>query len=70
MFKIAMAMGNANYRYGEPLRIDKKAFDTFRNAFASFGLGTKTGIDLPGESAGLIGNGTLTGMLLDLSIGS
>lgn len=69
MFKIAIAMANANYRYGEALRIDKKAFDTIREGFASFGLGTKTGIDLPGESPGLIGNGTLTGFLLDLSVG-
>ncbi|KAA0966066.1 penicillin-binding protein 2 [Sporosarcina sp. ANT_H38] len=69
MFKIAMAVANANYRYGESLSIDKKAFDTFRQSFASFGLGTKTGIDLPGEAAGLIGDSTLTGILLDLSIG-
>ena len=57
------------YRYGESLSIDKKAFDTFRQSFASFGLGTKTGIDLPGESGGLIGASKLTGILLDLSIG-
>lgn len=69
MFKIAMTIANANYRYGESLSIDKKAFDTFRQSFASFGLGTKTGIDLPGEAAGLIGESTLTGILLDLSIG-
>lgn len=69
MFKIAISLANANYRFGESLRIDKKAFDTFRQSFASFGLGTKTGIDLPGESPGLIGNDTLTGFLLDLSVG-
>jgi cell division protein FtsI/penicillin-binding protein 2 len=69
MFKIAMSLANANYRYGESLSIDKKAFDTFRQSFASFGLGTKTGIDLPGESGGLIGDSKLTGILLDLSIG-
>ncbi|MER2088483.1 MAG: penicillin-binding protein 2 [Sporosarcina sp.] len=69
MFKIAISLAKANYRFGEALRIDKKAFDTFRQSFASFGLGTKTGIDLPGESPGLIGNDTLTGFLLDLSVG-
>jgi penicillin-binding protein A len=69
MFKIAISMAKANYRYGEAMSIDKKAFDTFRQSFASFGLGTKTGIDLPGESAGLIGKDTKTGFLLDLTIG-
>ena len=69
MFKIAISLANANYRYGEALSIDKSAFDTIRQSFASFGLGTKTGIDLPSESPGLIGTDTLTGFLLDLSIG-
>ena len=69
MFKIAIAMANANYRYGEALRIDKKAFDTIRQSFASFGLGTKTGIDLPGESPDSSETVTLTRISLDLSIG-
>ena len=30
MFKIAIAIANANYRYGGALSIDKKAFDTLR----------------------------------------
>src|SRR6185437_4140905 len=41
----------------------------FRQSFGSFGLGTKTGIDLPGESAGYVGNNTLTGLLIDFAIG-
>ncbi len=69
MWKIAITIANANYRYGEALSIDKSAFDTFRQSFASFGLGTKTGIDLPSESPGLIGTDTLTGFLLDLTVG-
>ena len=50
-------------------RNNEIAFDTFRQSFGSFGLGTKTGIDLPGESGGLIGDSNSIGILLDLSIG-
>lgn len=69
MFKIAIAMANGNYRYGQALPIDKTAFDTFRQSFASFGLGVKTGIDLPSEAPGYPGKETKTGFLLDLTIG-
>ncbi|GKV64613.1 MULTISPECIES: penicillin-binding protein 2 [unclassified Sporosarcina] len=69
MFRIAMALGKANYRPGQALAIDKTAFETFRQTFASFGLGTKTGIDLPGEYSGVTGTETITGKLLDFSIG-
>ncbi|WP_318615030.1 penicillin-binding protein 2 [Sporosarcina sp. YIM B06819] len=69
MFKISIAMANATYRYGQAMRIDKTAFDTFRQTFASFGLGTKTGIDLPGEATGYPGRETKSGLLLDFSIG-
>ena len=37
--------------------------------YASFGLGVKTGIDLPVESLGYSGKSTLPGHLLDFSIG-
>lgn len=40
-----------------------------RYYFGQFGLGVKTGIDLPNESAGQIGRGNQPGFLLDLSIG-
>ena len=69
MFRIALAMANSNYSSKESAGIRKTAFDTFRQSFASFGLGTKTGIDLPGESGGLIGDSNSIGILLDLSIG-
>ncbi|MDV6377909.1 penicillin-binding protein 2 [Sporosarcina sp. GW1-11] len=69
MFRIAMGLGNATYRPGQGLPIDKKAFDTFRENFASFGLGVKTGIDLPGEYTGVTGTETIPGKLLDFSIG-
>ncbi|AMQ05864.1 MULTISPECIES: penicillin-binding protein 2 [Sporosarcina] len=69
MFRIAMAMADSNNSTEGAKRIRENAFDTFRQSFASFGLGTKTGIDLPGESPGLIGESNSIGILMDLSIG-
>jgi len=69
MFRIAMAMANSNNGSAESERSIENAYDTFRQSFASFGLGTKTGIDLPGESGGLIGDSDSIGILMDLSIG-
>ncbi|WP_342511341.1 penicillin-binding protein 2 [Sporosarcina sp. FSL K6-1522] len=69
MFRIAFSLGGATYRPGKAMRIDLGAFDTFRQSFGSFGLGTKTEIDLPGEGTGAVGTDTLTGKLMDFSIG-
>lgn len=69
MFRIAMTLGGVSYRAGGSLPIDVKAFDTFRGHFGSFGLGVKTGIDLPGEYTGVTGTETIPGKLLDFSIG-
>ncbi|GEN84380.1 penicillin-binding protein [Sporosarcina luteola] len=69
MFRIAMSLGNAVYRPHMPLPIDVKGFDRLRNAYASFGLGVKTEIDLPGEYSGQIGNDVDKGKLLDFAIG-
>jgi cell division protein FtsI/penicillin-binding protein 2 len=68
-FKIAMKVGKANYRYNTALVIDPKAFDAYRNTFAEFGLGVKTGIDLPLEGTGYKGDNTVSGHLLDFAIG-
>ncbi|MGI6325329.1 MAG: peptidoglycan D,D-transpeptidase FtsI family protein [Bacilli bacterium] len=68
-FRIAMAIGKGNYRYNQPLVIDSKAFDLYRDFYQQFGLGVKTGIDLPIESVGYKGSSTLSGHLLDFSMG-
>lgn len=65
----AIKVGKGNYQYNKPLVIDKEAFNTYRNTFAEFGLGVKTGIDLPNEITGLKGSNTTSGLLLDFSIG-
>lgn len=69
MFKTAIAIGKGNYQPGQPLSVDPKAFNTIRDSFAQFGLGIRTGIDLPNESVGFKGMSTSPGFLLDLSIG-
>ena len=68
-FYTAIKVGNGNYQYNKPLRVDPQAFTTYRNTFAEFGLGVKTGIDLPVESLGYKGSSTLAGHLFDFSIG-
>ena len=68
-YKIAIKVGNGNYQYNEALKIDESAFEKYRSMYASFGLGVKTGIDLPVESLGYTGTSTLPGHLLDFSIG-
>ncbi|WP_088071091.1 peptidoglycan D,D-transpeptidase FtsI family protein [Gottfriedia luciferensis] len=69
MFRTAMAIGHAHYVENKPLDIDVRAFDTFRNSFSEFGLGVKTGIDLPNEAIGFKGVDKSPGFLLDMAIG-
>lgn len=69
MFRTAIAIGGGNYVPNQSLRINEEAFPTIRNSFAQFGLGVRTGIDLPNEMAGFKGTETNSGNLLDLVIG-
>lgn len=68
-FKIAMRVGGANYSYNEDIKIDPVAFQIYRSTFNQFGLGVKTGIDLPVESLGYIGSSIKPEFLLNYSIG-
>ncbi|MBA2873488.1 peptidoglycan D,D-transpeptidase FtsI family protein [Thermaerobacillus caldiproteolyticus] len=69
MFKTAIAIGGGKYQPHAPLSIDPDAFTTIRKYFSQFGLGVKTGIDLPNEIIGFQGTSKLPGFLLDLAIG-
>ncbi len=69
MFRTAIAIGGGNYVPNQSLRIKDGAFSTIRNSFAQFGLGVRTGIDLPNEMSGFKGIETNSGKLLDLAIG-
>ena len=68
-YKIAIKVGNGTYEYNQGLSLDESAFDKYREMYAEFGLGKKTGIDLPVESLGYMGSSKLPGHLLDFSIG-
>ncbi|WP_270179290.1 peptidoglycan D,D-transpeptidase FtsI family protein [Alkalihalobacillus sp. CinArs1] len=69
MFKIAMMMAGYDYEPNKRSSYNPEAYNQMREAFSQFGLGVPTGIDLPGESAGLNGGIGVFGNLLDLSIG-
>lgn len=53
--QLGMKIGGQNYTQGSPLALHADAFQTLRNGLGQFGLGTKTGIDISGETAGYRG---------------
>ncbi len=69
MFKTAIEIGEGNYVPNRPLSVKPDAFDTMRSHFSQFGLGKRTGIDLPGEQIGYKGTELGAGKLMDLAIG-
>jgi cell division protein FtsI/penicillin-binding protein 2 len=70
MWKTVIAMGNGKYIPNGPLALDTATtFNTMRQSFGQFGLGTRTGIDLPNEMSGFPGSENKSGLLLDLAIG-
>lgn len=69
MFLTAIKIGEGRYIPHGSLPINIEAFNTIRQSFAQFGLGVRTGIDLPSEQSGFKGTSTLPGHLMDLAIG-
>ncbi|MGM0904039.1 MAG: peptidoglycan D,D-transpeptidase FtsI family protein [Bacillota bacterium] len=69
MFHIAMKIGNYDYELKEGFYNPEDAYTTMRNHFAQFGLGDKTGIDLPNEATGYNGGVQRLGNLMDFAIG-
>jgi penicillin-binding protein A len=69
MFHTAIKIGNGFYRYNDTLNLEPQVWDKIRNSFASFGLGIRTGIDLPNEQTGAKGANQPIGKVLDLVIG-
>ena len=53
--QLGMKIGGQTYSPGSPLALHADAFQTLRNGLGQFGLGTKTGIDIAGETAGYRG---------------
>ncbi|MGY3778245.1 peptidoglycan D,D-transpeptidase FtsI family protein [Isobaculum melis] len=69
MMKTVIKMGGGSYVPNGNLNIDLDVFSKLRNYFGEFGLGRKTGIDLPGEQIGVPGGSTEAGKALDFAIG-
>ncbi len=71
MFNIAIRLGGATYEPGGPLGISdiQGTVNKMRSYYSMFGLGNKTGLDVPDEASGYMGNVSEPGMLLNYSIG-
>jgi cell division protein FtsI/penicillin-binding protein 2 len=68
-FKIAIRVNGQEYVRGMKLNFNQKSFDIYRAMYHSFGLGVKTGIDLPVESSGYTSKDVAAGNLLDFVMG-
>lgn len=68
-YHTAIRVGKGSYSYNKALKLDLSAYKIYRNTFAEFGLGIKTGIDLPIESEGFKGKSDTPSLLLDFAIG-
>lgn len=68
-FLTAIKLTGNKYKYNMKLEVEEKDFNTYRDTFAGFGLGSKTGIDLENESLGIKGKTIAPDLLLNLSIG-
>ena len=68
-FLIAIKIGEGNYRYNRGLKLNKKGFKIYRDMYKQFGLGSSTGIDLPKEGKGYVGNDNNPNNLLNFPIG-
>ena len=68
-FKIALGLTGINYKYNMKLDTTINDFEKLRSVYREYGLNTITGIDLPNETTGIIGNLTSSDLLLNLSIG-
>ncbi len=68
-FLLAIKLTGQNYKNNMILNATEDHFNKYRDTFASFGLGTETGIDLPYETTGIKGKTIADDLLLNLAIG-
>jgi cell division protein FtsI/penicillin-binding protein 2 len=72
MMQLAMKEAGFQYSSGAALTMNTSIFSKLRGYFNQFGLGVKTGIDLPGETTGIAGSSSKAhiGNALDESFGN
>lgn len=76
MMQLALRWVHAKYVPKEYIWMPNNAFETIRRNFSMFGLGQRTGVDLPGEVSGIAGSAfdaqgrIRSGSLLDLAYGN
>ncbi len=72
MMQLTMKEAGFHYSPGAGLNMPTSIFDRLRSNFNQYGLGVKTGIDIPGEAPGLKGVASQAniGNALDLSFGN
>lgn len=68
-FLIASRLANPSYKWNAKLNVTNENFNMYRSVFSSYGLGVKTGIDLPNEKTGIIGSKVSDDLYLNLTIG-
>ncbi len=68
-YLIAIKLTGNNYQPNIELNATDKHFEVYRKTLGEFGLGVKTGIDLPNEQTGIIGSKVSDDLLLNLAIG-
>ncbi|MDA1475757.1 peptidoglycan D,D-transpeptidase FtsI family protein [Bacillus changyiensis] len=70
MFYVAMRISGVTYKRNAPIPADLEDLKKMRYYYNQFGLGVKTGIDLPQESAGIQTTPKMVGgLILDEAIG-
>lgn len=68
-FMTAIKLTGNTYKYNMDLPVTIKDFNKYRDVFASFGLGSSTGIDFPKENIGIKGKTISSDLYLNLAIG-
>ena len=68
-FLLAIQLAGYKYSYNMKMEVTDREFSIYRDTFSQFGLGVKTGIDLPNEVTGIKGTTIAPDLLLNFSIG-
>lgn len=68
-FITAIKLTGNKYKNNMSINATSEHFETYRNTFQTFGLGSGTGIDLENETYGITGTTIADDLLLNLSIG-